>query len=77
VFAVSVPVDSVPEAALAPDQPPEAVHEVAFVDDQARAEAVPLGTNAGVAVNDTVGAGRMVTVTEALALPPAPVQVRV
>jgi len=60
---------------LSPDQSPEALQDVAPVDDQLRIEAVPLGTNPGLAVNDTVGGGSTVTVTDALALPPAPVQV--
>jgi hypothetical protein len=38
--------------------------------------APPLATDVGFAVSDTVGIGNTVTVTEALALPPEPVQVR-
>jgi hypothetical protein len=67
----------VPEVALAPDQPPEAEQEVALVEDQVSVEAPPLVTIEGVAVNDTVGnALDIVTVVDALALPPVPVQVR-
>jgi hypothetical protein len=74
---VSVPVDCVPEVALAPDQPPEAEQEVALVEDQVSVEDPPLVTIEGVAVNDTVGnALDIVTVVDALALPPVPVQVR-
>ena len=79
-FAVRAPVDWLPEVALVPDQPPEAVQEVALVEDQVRVEAPPLVTEVGFAVSETVGTGGAavtVTVADALALPPAPVQVRV
>ena len=81
-LAVSAPVDWLPEVALAPDQPPEAVQEVAFVEDQVSVEDPPLATDAGSAASDTVGTGGgggvsgTVTVTDALALPTEPVQVR-
>ena len=66
-----------PEVALSPDQAPEAVQELAFVEDQASVEDPPLATDGGVAVSDTVGTGgNTVTVTVALALPPELVQVR-
>ena len=74
---VSEPVDSPPEVALSPDQAPEAVQELAFVEDQVRVEASPLGTDGGIAASDTVAiGGNTITVTDALALPPGPVQVR-
>ena len=78
-LAVSGPVDSLPEVALGPDQAPEAVHEVAFVEDQVSVEEPPFAIDVGFAVSDTVGTGgsETVTVADALALPPAPVQVRV
>jgi len=66
----------VPEVALLPDHAPEAVQEVALVDDQVSVEDPPLATDVGFAVSDTVGTGNTVTVTEALALPPEPVQLR-
>jgi len=78
-LAVSAPVDWLPpEGALVPDQPPEAVQELASVDDQVRVEPWPLGTSVGFAASDTVGTGggATVTVADALALPPGPVQVR-
>ena len=67
---------------MAPDQAFEAVHEVAFVEDQVNVDAEPLATLVGLAVSVTVGAGGggtavTVTVADALALPPAPVQVSV
>ena len=66
-----------PEVALSPNQAPEAVQELAFVEDQVSVEDPPLATDAGLAASDTVGAGgNTVTVAVALALPPEPVQVR-
>ena len=76
---MSAPVDWVPEVALAPDQPPEAVQEVALVEDQVSVEDPPLATDAGFAASDTVGGSGVpatVTVAEALPLPPEPEQVR-
>jgi hypothetical protein len=61
---------------LLPDHAPEAVHEVALVDDQLSVDDPPLATELGFAVSDTVGRGSTVTLAEALALPPEPVQVR-
>ena len=66
-----------PEVALSPNQAPEAVQELAFVEDQVSVEDPPFATDCGVAASDTVGAGgNTVTVAVALALPPEPVQVR-
>jgi hypothetical protein len=66
---------SLPEVALLPDQAPEAVHEAAFVDVQLSIDDAFAVTLLGAAVSDSVGAGLVtVTVAEALALPPAPVQ---
>jgi len=49
-----------------------------LAEDQVRVEDAPLVTDVGLAVSDTVGAGGVtVTVTEALPVPPAPVQARV
>jgi hypothetical protein len=50
----SAAVDSLPEVALVPDQPPEAVQDVAFVEDQVSVEDAPLATVAGFAASDTV-----------------------
>ena len=77
-LAVSVPVDSLtPEVALAPNQAPEAVQEVALVEDQVSAEDSPYSTAVELAASETVGTGGNTgTVTVALAPPPAPVQVR-
>src|SRR4051812_18524356 len=73
VLAVSAPVDWLPEVALVPDQPPEAVQLVAFVEDQISVEAPPLVTDVGSAASDTVGnvdAPVTVTLADTLALPP-------
>ena len=73
---VNAALDSLPERALLPDHAPEAVQEVASVDDQVSVEAPPVATEVGFAASDTVGIGKTVTIAEALALPPDPVQVR-
>jgi hypothetical protein len=76
VAAASGPVLWLPLAALLPFQPPEAVHEVALVEFHVSVEAPPPATEAGFAVNVTVGTGVTVTFTVATVLvPPAPVQV--
>ena len=78
MLAVSVPVDSLPEAALEATSHEE-TQDVAFVDDQVSIEDSLLAIDIGFAVSDTVGigGGETMTVAEALALPPEPVQVRV
>jgi hypothetical protein len=64
-----------PLTAFVPDQPPEAVQDVALRADQVKVEPLPLATVLGLAVKLTVGAGaETATVTDWLALPPAPVQ---
>ena len=55
VVLVSPPVDALPETALAPDHPPEAVHDVALVEDQVSVDPPPLVTDVGFAVIDAVG----------------------
>jgi hypothetical protein len=55
----------VPFTVLVPDQAPEAVQAVAFVDDQVRLALLPLATVLGLAVKLTVGAGAVTeTVTD-------------
>ena len=67
-----------PLVASLPFHPPEAVQEVAFVDDQDRVELLPLAMVLGLALKLTVGAGEVtVTVADCAALPPVPVQVSV
>ena len=80
VLALNAPVPWVPETAFVPLQPPDAVQDVAFVDDQVNVLLPPLATEVGDADNETVGAGvGFVTVMEVLAwrVPPAPVQLSV
>ena len=71
----------VPLVALAPLQPLDAVQEVALVEDQASVVEPPEITDVGLAEIETVGTGGgaavTVTVTDWLAEPPAPVQVKV
>jgi hypothetical protein len=55
--ALNAPVDCVPLVALLPDQLPEAVQEVALLEDQLKVDAPPLTTLAGLAPSDTVAAG--------------------
>jgi hypothetical protein len=55
VVAVSAPVLWVPLVALAPLQPPEAVHEVALVELHVSVDAPPLATEVGDALMDAVG----------------------
>jgi hypothetical protein len=67
-----------PLTGLAPDQAPEAVHEVAWVEDQLNVAPLPLATVLGLAAKLTVGAGEVTdTVADCAALPPPPVQLRV
>jgi hypothetical protein len=64
VLAVNAAVLAEPVVDCAPLQPPEAVQEVALVDDHANADLAPLAIVVGVAVKATVGAAA-VTVTVA------------
>jgi hypothetical protein len=71
-------VGAVPFTAIAPDHAPEAVHELAFADDQVNVELAPLAIVLGLAVRLIVGAGWVTeTVTNCAALPPVPVHVNV
>jgi hypothetical protein len=74
---VSAPVDWVPEAALAPDQAPEAAHEVACLDDHVSVALPPLFIALGPTLSVTVGAGFLTEiVADCVALPPVPLHVR-
>ena len=55
VFCVIAPVTSDPEGALLPAQPPDAVHEVAFVAFHVRVLVCPLVTAVGLALIWTAG----------------------
>ena len=72
--------DSEPLTTFVPDQPSEAVHAVASVEDQLSVIVPPSATLVGLEVSVTVGAGATaaaltVTVALSLTLPPLPVQV--
>ncbi len=68
----------VPLTDSVPAHAPEAVQEVAFVEDQVNVEALPLATLVGPALKDTVGAGAdTVTVADSEADPPVPLHARV
>lgn len=70
--------DCEPLKAWLPDQAPEAVHEVALVDDHFKLALSPLAIVLGLAARFTVGAGCFTdTVEDCDAVPPAPVQVSV
>lgn len=77
-LAASTPVDCEPLIGLAPDQAPEAEHDVAFAALQLSVELVPLAMVLGAALRLTVGAVDFTeTVAVCVALPPAPVQVKI
>jgi hypothetical protein len=78
VVALSAAVTCEPVVVWAPLQPSEALHEVAFVDDQVKVELAPLLTVVGFAAKLTAGAGVLTdTVADCAALPPTPLQVNV
>jgi hypothetical protein len=78
---VSAPVEALPDVARAPNHAPDALQDVAFVEDQLRVADPPLVTEVGFAEIDTVGTGGgggvpvTLTWTASLALPCGPVQV--
>ena len=73
-----LPVACVPLVDSLPDQPPEAVQELALVVDHDRVAVAPFITVLGLTLNETVGAAAAtLTVADCVALPPAPVQVKV
>jgi hypothetical protein len=76
VFAVSDEVVCEPVVALLPLQPPDAVQEVALVEDQVNVDVAPLSTVLGFVLRVTAGAALVTeTVADCAALPPLPVQV--
>jgi hypothetical protein len=75
--AVGVTV-SVPLVGCVPLQAPLAVQDVAFVEDQVSVALCPSASEAGLIESVTLGAAALtVNVADALALPPAPLQVSV
>jgi hypothetical protein len=79
VVALNGPVDRFPDTALDPAQPPDAVQLVVFAEDHASVALSSVKIEPGLAVRLMVGVGSplTVTVTALLAIPPAPVQLRV
>ena len=76
MLALRAPVDWDPLVARAPDQPPDAVQPVAFVEDHDRVALEPLEMLVGLTLSEIVGTGADTEiVTDWAALPPAPVQV--
>ena len=63
---MSAPVDCDPVGAFVPCHAPEAVHEVALLDDQVSVDALPLLMVLGLALKLTVTAGFALTVTVAV-----------
>lgn len=63
-MTVRAPVDCEPLVPLLPDQPPDAVQELALADDQVKVDPLPLVTVLGLALILTDGAGE---VTETVA----------
>jgi hypothetical protein len=77
-LAFSVPVDCEPLTGFVPLQPPLALQEVVFDEDQVKVEALPATTALGFALIVTAGvADHTVMVAAWVALPPGPVQVSV
>jgi hypothetical protein len=81
LVSVSAPVDPEPETGLDPDHAPEAVHDVALVEDQVSVALPPLAIVLGLAEIETIGAGAggaavTFTVTAAAAVPPLPEHVK-
>ena len=78
---MSDPVDSLPAVIFVPDQVPDAIQEVASVDDHVSSAAPPFVTLVGSALKTRVGNGGgggvcwTVTIVVSLAPPPGPVQV--
>ena len=78
---VSAPVGSLPAVVFAPDQAPDAVQDVASVDDHVSVAALPFNTLVGLATSETVAAGgggmsATTTVTSLVEIPPAPAQLK-
>jgi hypothetical protein len=65
----TAPVEAVPLVALLPLQPPDAVQEVALVEDQVRVADPPDAMEAGLTLRLTGGLVPTVRVVEALVLP--------
>ena len=64
VLELMAPVVWEPLMATAPDHPPDAVQEVALVEDQLKVELPPADTLAGFALREAVGGAVTVTVAD-------------
>jgi hypothetical protein len=70
---VNAPVLWLPLGPFAPaNAPPVAVQDVALVELHVSVEVAPLANVVGFAVSVAVGTGAMLTVTDAVVVPPAP-----
>jgi hypothetical protein len=77
-LALSAPVDCEPLRALFPDQAPDAVQAVAWLDDHVKVALAPLVMALGPTLRLTVGSGALTeTVVDCTALPAGPTQVSV
>ena len=77
-MTLSAPVLALPFVGSLPDQPPDAVQLLALLEDQLRVADPPLLRAVGLALRLTEGAGaETLTVTDWVALPPAPLQASV
>jgi hypothetical protein len=71
-------IDCDPLVDMLPDQPPEAVQLVAFVEDHVKVDVPPLATLVGLALSETVGEfAETSTVADWEAVPPSLLQVSV
>jgi hypothetical protein len=71
---VKAGVVKVPEVGSVPAQPPDAMHDVAFVDVHVKTDVAPLAIEAELALNVTVGSGATLIIADCVVVPPAPVQ---
>jgi hypothetical protein len=78
VVLVSAPVLQVPLAATAPCHPPDAVHAVALAAFHVKVDSAPLAIVVGDAVSVIAGPGAFATttLTDWVACPPVPLQVK-
>ncbi|MEI6067600.1 MAG: hypothetical protein WCP96_09690 [Methylococcaceae bacterium] len=80
VVVVKAAVVKVPDVGCVPNHPPEAVHDVASVDDQVNTDVALFAIEAGLALKETVGnsgAAATLTIADLDVVPPGPLQVNV
>ena len=69
-----------PDVGCVPDHPPDAVHEVAPVDDHVNTDVAPFGIETRLALKETVGssgADATLTIADLDVVPPGPLQANV